>query len=163
VGYWSPATALSYSDRYADFSSGKIGAAHARFKTLRPGYFGLRMCKGFDRPRARSSPRLGAASGCYGGRLRLSRGRRAKPQDHPRSNLHQPRAPPATPQGCHGQSTSPHPRRCGRGIKLGERRTQGVEARGVGKPVFFGRFRPASGPRQLQRPPPPAFPVLFCA
>jgi hypothetical protein len=64
----------------------------------------------------------------------------------PRWILHRPRAPVATPQGSRDQSTSPHPRRCRRGIELGERRAQGVEARGVGKPVFFGRFRPASGP-----------------
>jgi hypothetical protein len=38
----------------------------------------------------------------------------------------------------------PTPRRCYRGIKLGECRAQGIEARGVGKPVFFGPFRPAS-------------------
>ena len=51
-----------------------------------------------------------------------------------------------------------------RGIELGERRAQGVEARGVVKPVFYGRFRSGERAAPLQRPPPPPrFPVLFCA
>src|ERR1700734_74785 len=37
-------------------TSRKIGAAHARVKTLDPEYFGLRMCEGFDRRPRRVSP-----------------------------------------------------------------------------------------------------------
>ena len=66
---------------------------------------------------------------------------------------------------CRGQSTSPRPRRCRREVELGERRAQGIEARGVGKPVFLDGFRSGERAAPLQRPPPPPppIPVLFCA
>jgi hypothetical protein len=62
----------------------------------------------------------------------------SRPSGSPRSSLHRPCAPAATPQGCPGQSTSPRPRRCRREVELGERRARGIEARGVGKPVLDG-------------------------
>ena len=55
------------------------------------------MYEGFDRPRARSSPRLGWGSGCSGGRLRALPWMASKASGLPRSNLHQPGAPAATP------------------------------------------------------------------
>src|ERR1700677_745657 len=91
----------------------------------------------------------------------------SRPSGSPCSSLHQPCAPAATPQGCPGQSTSPHPRRCRREVELGERRAQGIEARGVEKPVFLDGFRSDERAAPLQRPPPPPppppIPVLFCA
>jgi hypothetical protein len=39
-----------------------------------------------------------------------------------------------------GQCTSPHPRRCCRGIELGERRAQGIKARGVENLSSLGGF-----------------------
>jgi hypothetical protein len=47
----------------------------------RPEYFGPRISDAFDRSRARASP-SGVAAGAPQGAVRLSRGHRAKPQDH---------------------------------------------------------------------------------
>ena len=55
------------------------------------------MYEGFDRPRARSSPRLGWGSGSSGGRLRALLWMASKASGLPRSNLHQPGVPAATP------------------------------------------------------------------
>jgi hypothetical protein len=73
----------------------------------------------------------------------------SRPSGSPRSSLHRPCAPAATPQGCRGQSTSPRPRRCRREVELGERRAQGIEARGVGNLSSWTVFGPASGPRRF--------------
>jgi hypothetical protein len=102
--------------------------------------------RAFDRRRAGSYPRQGSTPGCDRARLRALPWAAGRPSRSPRSSLHRPCARAATPPGA-GQSTTPH--RCRRGIELGERRAQGVEGRGVGKPVFFGRFRPASGQRRF--------------
>src|SRR3984957_8097395 len=63
----------------------------------------------------------------------------SRPSGSPRSSLHRPCAPAATPRGCRGQSTSPRPRRCRREVELDERRAQGIEAR-RGKTCLLGRF-----------------------
>ena len=75
--------------------------------------------------RGRNIPRQGVRSRCSRGRLRdLPGWSLALASGSPRCILHRPCARAAEPQGCRGQSTSPRPRRCRRGIELGERRAQ---------------------------------------
>jgi hypothetical protein len=106
------------------------------------------MCEGFDRRRARTSPRRGWLPGAPKAALGLSRGWGAKPQDHLALTF---TGPALAPQRRKGNVINPYAHTLAAavvGSSLASAERSGVEARGVGKPAF-GRLRLASGPRRF--------------